>query len=118
MAVSPWGGLTPRLPPAPSQSKSLLPTSIPGSPHAPFSPLMATLALSPQGPGGRCRCPRSTAAEPPPRVMLSQPLSATQLSPHTSHAAADGGGDICLRVTCLMVAVFPLLFLSSWMEDS
>ncbi|OPJ84297.1 hypothetical protein AV530_015752 [Patagioenas fasciata monilis] len=36
---------------------------------------------SPAGPGGWCRCPYSSVAEPPPGVTLSRPLSAMQSSP-------------------------------------
>lgn len=59
----------------------------------------------PTGPGGRCQRPGSAVAERLPGVTPSRRLSATQRSPPASHAAADGGGDICLRVTCLTVAV-------------
>lgn len=81
-------------------------------PLDPFSPQSnpdrRLLSVSAE-PGGRCWYPGSTAAEAPPEVTLSWSLFATQLSlpPSTSHAAADGGGDICLRVTCLTVAMSP-----------
>lgn len=110
MVVSPGEGPDPHPPaafPQPHPKASLC------FPRASQSPLSCTVQ-PPQWPPPlcpcrtRCRCPRSAVAEPPPGVTLSRRLSATKRSPPSaSHAAADGGGDICLRVTHLTVAVCP-----------
>lgn len=93
------------------------------------SPLQKQVSASREHPMDPC-CPRplcphrtrwsvSVSLSPAavPRVTLSRPSPpCAQRSPRTSQAAADGGGDICLRVTHLTVAVSPLLP-SPWMGE-